>query len=144
MIVASYLFGIAIIPAQWASAASYLPLEHIQLVRSFSVDRTSSGQSRPDDLSVHLPPYRGDDGVLWHEVGHIVYYSRPEVEHLWLTQYWAKRAVEPPVSHYGATNEREAFAEAYKEYVEHRGHIDQRIQDDFMRRYVFPEGWAGQ
>lgn len=119
-------------PVGYERASARVPICHWQLVRSIAIDRTSNGQARRADRSIHLSPWH-DDGQLWHEVGHIVMYASPDLERAWTERFWPNgRVVGTPVSRYARTNRAEDWAEAYKEYIEH-GHLDDPDRDRFVR-----------
>lgn len=122
-------------PPGYEAAVARVPVAHWLLVQSVTIDRTENGQSRRSDRSIHLTPYH-EDGQLWHEVAHIILYSRPDLAKAWHTEMWPHGyPAEDPVSRYGRTNEREMFAEAYREYLEH-GSLEQPRQNAFLRDRV--------
>lgn len=129
---------VALAPPQgYERAVAALPPGHWALVRSATIDRTSGGQARRADLSIHLTPHRRD-AQLWHEVGHIVMYADATLERDWRTAFWPdgspRHAV---VSRYARINHREDFAESYQEYLEHGGLAAQPERDTFLRTRVF-------
>jgi hypothetical protein len=126
-------------PVGYERAWRQLPARHQALVRSIQVDRTSSGQAREKDMSVHLTPWnqKSGDGLLWHEVAHIVLYAHPRLETLWNKQFWPEGvALGLPVSGRAAHSPEEDFAESYKEFIE-RGEVQDSERDYFLHNYVF-------
>jgi hypothetical protein len=129
-------------PPGYQHAVARLPARHWALVRSVAVDRASNGQAGQADLSVHLPPADSNaDGVLAHEVGHIVAYTHPDLERAWEQTFWPDgQPLGQTVSRYARTNPREDWAETYKELLE-RGHLDGSPERErFMRERVFLPG----
>lgn len=124
-------------PPNYTHAIAAVPPRHWALVRFVAFDRTENGQAHRSDMSIHLTPTMSD-GELWHEVGHIVAYSDPDLERAWHEQFWPDgRPRYGTVSRYARTNEREDFAESYMEYIEHGRLGDQPERDRFMRTRVF-------
>lgn len=128
-------------PPGYEEAAARIPPRHLALASSIVVDRASGGQSRRSDRSIHLTPARtGSTGQLWHEAGHIVAYASPEIERDWRARFWPGGApIGQTVSRYAATNDREDFAETYKEMLEH-GCVEDAGRTRFMRERVFRPG----
>jgi hypothetical protein len=126
-------------PVGYERAWRQLPARHQALVRSIQIDRTSSGQAREKDMSVHLTPWNQDsgDGQLWHEVAHIVLYAHPRLETLWNRQFWPEGvALGQLVSSRAAHSPEEDFAESYKEFIE-RGEVSDSERNSFLYNYVF-------
>ena len=128
-------------PPGYEQAVSTLPTNHWSYVRSWHIDRDSNGRANEDDLSIHLTPWSlktGGDSQLHHEVGHIFYYTHRDVARRWRATFWPNGSVVgPTVSKYGRTNDREDFATAYAEYIQHRGNLEQEQRRAFLDAYVF-------
>ena len=129
-------------PAGYEHAVSRLPARHWALVRSAAIDRSSGGQARRATMSVHMTPYR-TDSQLHHEVGHLVAYADPALERDWRERFWPRgKPLGTPVSRYARTNDREDFAVAYEELIEH-GCLSDRERERFLRDRVFRAGELG-
>ncbi len=134
-------------PSHYTGAWDRVPERHRSLVQSIHVDRDSGGQSRRSTMSVHLTP-RGNDGQLWHEVGHIVAYSDPKLEADWCRRFWrGGRPIGTLPSSYPVQAEAkdegqgcpEDFADSYKEMLEH-GCLGDHDRSHFMHDRVFRPG----
>lgn len=119
------------VPPGYAAAWERIPERHRTLVRSIHVDRDSGGQARRATMSIHLTP-RSTAATLWHEVGHLVRWSDPELAAAWDRRFWPDgRLRGVPPSRYARTSPSEDLAESYEEMIEH-GCLEDPDRSRFM------------
>lgn len=85
----------------------------------------------------HIANPRDFHQLLYHEIGHFVFYAHLTGE---LRHYWVGQVApgEEPVTAYARTNASEAFAEAYQTYVLAPHRLQAHFGTwDFFRLYVF-------
>lgn len=115
-------------PTGYERATDQIPAQHWALVREVRVDPSlTHGRAFRDRPVIELPPHRtdDDDGILKHEVGHVVFNADPSLLEDWDRAFHTGRAT------------REDAADSYKEYIDHAGSLEDRERERFLRERVF-------
>lgn len=123
-------------PNGYERAVENVPPQHWSLVREVVVEHRETGQANKRTFTIRLPE-DVNEADLYHEVGHIVAWSNPEIEHEWAVRFWPDgRITGIPVNQHAMSDPSEDFAETYEWILSGKTVRDsQRL--DFMRERVF-------
>ena len=123
-------------PNGYERAVENVPPRHWSLVREVIVEHRETGQANKRTFTIRLPEDVNEDD-LYHEVGHIVAWSNPEIEHEWAVRFWPNgRITGIPVNQHAMSDPSEDFAETY-EWILSGKPVRDAKRLNFMQERVF-------